>query len=99
MTKSNFQPGRGRAFRRHHAGRLLARARQITRLNFVERASPDDRERQCDAMARRIRDHLAGCSCWMCGNPRRHFGDKTIQERRAAESECFDRLSLDLPRI
>lgn len=26
------------------------------------------------------------CSCPMCGNPRRHFGDETIQERRAARA-------------
>ena len=25
------------------------------------------------------------CSCWMCGNPRRHFGKKTLQERIADE--------------
>lgn len=23
------------------------------------------------------------CSCLFCGNPRRHFGIKTVQERRA----------------
>ena len=22
------------------------------------------------------------CSCWMCGNPRRYFGERTIQEQR-----------------
>jgi len=22
------------------------------------------------------------CSCPMCGNPRRHFGERTVQERR-----------------
>lgn len=22
------------------------------------------------------------CSCWMCGNPRRYFHERTIQERR-----------------
>ena len=27
-------------------------------------------------------DHRKKCSCWMCGNPRRHMGEKTIQERR-----------------
>ena len=26
------------------------------------------------------------CSCFMCGNPRRHFGEKTIRERRLAQS-------------
>lgn len=23
------------------------------------------------------------CSCWMCGNPRRHLGELTLQEVRA----------------
>jgi len=35
-------------------------------------------------------DHLAKCSCHMCGNPRRHWkGDDalTLQERKANESE------------
>lgn len=25
-------------------------------------------------------DHLASCSCYMCGNPRKYFGDLTVQE-------------------
>ena len=25
------------------------------------------------------------CSCPLCGNPRRHFGAKTVQEKRAEE--------------
>ncbi len=29
-------------------------------------------------------DNLKSCSCYMCGNPRRHFGELTVQERRAA---------------
>lgn len=29
-------------------------------------------------------NHLAVCSCFMCGNPRRYFkNEKTMQERRA----------------
>lgn len=28
-------------------------------------------------------DNLAVCSCYMCGNPRRFFGDATMQENRA----------------
>ncbi|CAH2801603.1 MAG: hypothetical protein CBARDMAM_4422 [uncultured Caballeronia sp.] len=27
-------------------------------------------------------DTPAPCSCWMCGNPRRYFRERTIQERR-----------------
>ena len=31
-------------------------------------------------------NHLAGCSCYACGNPRKHFQMQTMQERRAALS-------------
>lgn len=30
----------------------------------------------------------AVCSCWMCGNPRKHFGALTIQERRMFQAEA-----------
>lgn len=25
------------------------------------------------------------CSCWMCGNPRKHFNEQSIQERSSDE--------------
>jgi hypothetical protein len=25
------------------------------------------------------------CSCWMCGNPRKYLGERTVQERRAMQ--------------
>lgn len=25
------------------------------------------------------------CSCWMCGNPRKYSGERTIQEKRQAQ--------------
>lgn len=28
----------------------------------------------------------AACSCWMCGNPRKYFGRRTIQELRALQA-------------
>lgn len=32
----------------------------------------------------RLANHLAACSCHMCGNPRRYYpNEKTMQERRA----------------
>lgn len=31
----------------------------------------------------RSANHLALCSCYMCGNPRRYSGEQTMQERRA----------------
>lgn len=32
----------------------------------------------------KLANHLAACSCHMCGNPRRYYpNEKTMQERRA----------------
>jgi len=28
-----------------------------------------------------IIDTPTPCSCWMCGNPRKYFGEKTLQEK------------------
>ena len=30
------------------------------------------------------------CSCWMCGNPRRYLGERTLQERRADAAAAID---------
>ncbi|WP_169980233.1 hypothetical protein [Tautonia rosea] len=43
-----------------------------------------------DRFARKDHDHLASCSCWMCGNPRRWLGERTLQERRAAMFHPLD---------
>ena len=34
-------------------------------------------------LAQRLVHTRVPCSCGMCGNPRRHFGERTIQERKA----------------
>lgn len=31
-------------------------------------------------------NNLAVCSCWMCGNPRKFFGEATMQEKRASNA-------------
>ncbi|PMS14143.1 hypothetical protein FNF07_06110 [Trinickia caryophylli] len=33
----------------------------------------------------RLIDTPTPCSCWMCGNPRRYLGERTIGERRWAQ--------------
>lgn len=35
----------------------------------------------------KVIDTPTPCSCWMCGNPRRHFQELTRQERRAIDRE------------
>jgi len=27
-------------------------------------------------------NHMAKCSCWMCGNPRKYFNEESIQEKK-----------------
>lgn len=65
-----------RAQRRHHTERMKARYRRKERLHPYWRS--DD-----PASAGKYANHGCTCSCWMCGNPRRHLGELTMQERRA----------------
>jgi len=69
---------RTRAFRRHQSNRLFQKALSI----FKNRYS--DIENVID-YARKEKDNLQSCSCWMCGSPRKHFKKKTIQELKAEE--------------
>lgn len=65
-----------RALRRHHSER---RKRAVTRhaRTFGLRA---------DAVSVGIHARTrVPCSCWCCGNPRRHYAEPTMQERAAAE--------------
>ena len=65
-----------KAIRRHHHERIKERAKQRLRdiWNIDEPSA---------AMIGRHTNTGTVCSCPHCGNPRRHFGQKTIQERRA----------------
>lgn len=63
---------RTRARRRQHAFRV----KRNRRFDQGENLATEPRRwgRHCAAPA--------ACSCWMCGNPRRHLGLRTIQEQR-----------------
>jgi hypothetical protein len=64
-----------RALRRHHRARLLVRRRH----HFGRVLTP--------AAAAQAVTTSTPCSCWMCGNPRRHLGELTLQEIRASLPE------------
>lgn len=64
---------RSRAVRRHHEHRIKHRVEQY----YDGHASGNARH------LGRIAHSRQACSCWMCGNPRRHLGELTLQERRA----------------
>ena len=54
------------ARRRHDAERMKAKARRLY---------PHDK-------TAKLANHLAACSCYMCGNPRK-YGARSLQERKA----------------
>lgn len=61
---------KSRALRRHHSQRMKKKAIQLF---------PHDHQG-------RRRDYLTVCSCPMCGNPRKWFNEKTMQEKRAEDA-------------
>jgi len=72
---------------------LLSRLKDIGDVMVAKRARRIADKLRMKAKCRRLYPHdkkaraaeyLAVCSCAMCGNPRRYFGEKTIQERRFA---------------
>ncbi len=64
-----------RALRRHNEDRIKRRVAKY--LILSEFCDP----RRIGIIAR----SKAHCSCWMCGNPRKHFKQLAIQERRELE--------------
>ncbi len=61
-----------RALRRHHAARLKAARR------FYHGRDNTETPRYLGQVVQTP----ASCSCWMCGNPRKYNGERTIQELR-----------------
>lgn len=71
-----------RAERRSQQARVRAKMRRhVLSWGPHDRGDPELVERTAAKMA----NHGKLCSCYMCGNPRRHFGEPTIQERRASQ--------------
>ncbi len=69
-----------RALRRHHRLRLKAKWKSTHARYFADMTIPT-----VSSNEKRAGIYLktrALCSCWMCGNPRKYNGDRTIQERR-----------------
>ncbi|HEX7174361.1 MAG TPA: hypothetical protein VF240_03645 [Pyrinomonadaceae bacterium] len=63
---------KSRSLRRHHEERIKRRVRKY----YGGVHDGDLRRIGQMAHARKL------CSCWMCGSPRRYFGERTLRERR-----------------
>ncbi len=75
---------RTRAYRRHHRQRMISRAR-------IKYTEWNDDPEWIEWNVLRNHSHMAVCSCWMCGNPRRvGWGTTesrlTMQERKRYNS-------------
>lgn len=70
----------GRSERRHHERRIKAK--------FYRK----QRNYECWATDARsaglFAHHGKTCSCFMCGNPRRYWGELTMQEKRANQDKA-----------
>lgn len=67
-----------RAERRHHYER---RKRAVSRM--FRHVWSDSKDMDRPEVLGRWADTRKPCSCYACGNPRRHFNEPTVQELRA----------------
>ena len=61
---------------RHHENRLKKYTKKIISTWFSSEPTKEQ-------IGKSYSVHASGCSCKACGNPRKHFNDKTIQEKKA----------------
>jgi hypothetical protein len=66
---------RSLAYRRHHRERI--KAKRIRQFRKYGKELVEDPK----SLGKLIRTPKP-CSCAMCGNPRKHFGEKTLQEKK-----------------
>jgi hypothetical protein len=80
---------RSLAYRRYQMQRAKARTRRLLRRWWAGRCAVarESLDEWVDApMVGRMSTTRKRCSRWCCGNPRRHYGELTRQERIAAEA-------------
>lgn len=73
---------KSRAERRHHHNRMLDRVKAF---HWLKKKFWHGSEEERELYMKKIAETRHPCSCYMCGNPRRMFKDKTIQEKRFEE--------------
>ena len=89
---SGFDSGcaKQRGKRIHHRNRMIAKAKRIADILFPHPWSGetwDDLFVKRERFARKAYDNLSKCSCWRCGNPRKYFKHRPIQEQKAIYSD------------
>lgn len=70
---------RTRAERRHHHDRMLKKAENSFWCKAIKQFVTED---EYHIRIAKLSETRAPCSCHMCGNPRKYFNTKTLQEIR-----------------
>lgn len=65
---------------RHHESRLKKYTKKIISAWFSSEPTKEQ-------IGKSYFVHGSGCSCAACGNPRKHFNEKTIQEKKAENKD------------
>jgi len=89
---------KSRSLRRHHAERIKEKFRRVARKiwnlgwNHTKKNEPPKspvppKQEDPRVVGIAASTHCVGCSCYMCGNPRKYFGEITIQEKIADINE------------
>jgi hypothetical protein len=68
-----------RAKRRHHRFRAREKAKRVLKWLMGDHYDSESATKRAE--------HMASCSCSMCGNPRKFFGEETRPESVDAEPE------------
>lgn len=76
---------RTRSERRHHHQRMLNKVKNFSLYQNYFWSEEEKIEHQ-----KRMAENRHPCSCHMCGNPRKHFKQKTLQEKRMDEYALGD---------
>jgi hypothetical protein len=80
-----MEKNKKRAERRSQKERMLRKALRAAESFYAS----SDFEEWKERWARKHADNLAKCSCHMCGNPRKHWNEPTIQEKKISQRERF----------
>ena len=77
--KSYVLKNHKRALRRFHKHRIHKKRRKYWMLDhFIG-------EQRSEENLKKLSKTPIMCSCWMCGNPRKYYNEKTVQELKAEE--------------
>lgn len=81
-----------------HDRERIGRNKGKRRVEFLwvsDRWTREEQEQYLKEWARHRRDVTKECSCPMCGNPRKYFDEKTMQERKREMKDKLDEIHSD----